>query len=172
MAKMDAGSTRLYLVLGFGLAIGLALRAAMWVQASIEELPIKQAPRVERAAVSMDAKKFYPVWVKQASARPPAAVEARVDDLFKREDDLEAARREKVAPDYEALFRQATKITGIADNGVFANGRFYKVGGRMEPLSAEGGPSISPVVASVSAERVVFLVGSKRVVWARSPERK
>lgn len=164
------GNLRLYVVLGSVFVLAGAWRGSEWVAKSLLSLPIKQAPRVERPSAALDAKNFYPVWVRTAKATPAtAAPVTAIDDLFKREDELEVHK--PVEPQYGAQFQQVAMIDGIADNGVFVNGEFYKVGARMEAYALQGaGKPVVPVVESVNKGTVVFRVGAELVRFVAKRE--
>jgi len=161
----------LYLNLIALVALAAVWRAGEAVNMQLAQLPVKEAPRVDRGSAALDAKSFYPVWVKQAVAMPRPDGETEIDALFARKvDQPEEPKFEPirpVEPDYGEWFKQVARVDGVSDDGVFVNGRFYKLGDKMQDLAfttASGKPVI-PVVESIKEGRVTFRVGKGSVVF-------
>jgi len=133
-------------------------------------LPIKEVPRVDRSNVTLDAKSFYPVWVKQAVAMARGSGASEMDALFSRKTSEEPDKLEPVKPvepDYGEWFKRVARVDGVADDGVFVNGRFYKLGSKMQEFSftASGGKPVTPVVESIKNGKVTFRVGQSTVAF-------
>jgi hypothetical protein len=126
---------------------------------------------VDHNNATLDAKSFYPVWVKQAVAMPHPDGEAEMDALFARKiDKPEAPKLEPikpVEPDYGEWFKQVARVDGVSDDGVFVNRRFYKLGDKMDDLSftTASGKPVVPVIESIKDGRVTFRVGKSTVVF-------
>lgn len=156
-----SGRTRLYLYLGAMLVIVGGWRTGETINQRFGELTVKQAPKVDRSAVVIDAKSFYPVWVKQAVAIPAVYEHSEVDALFRKKVPQPIEPPKLVEPDYSEMFRQAVVVDGVADDGVFCNGRFYKVGDSMPEftLTTSSGAPLIPVLESIHNGRVTFRIG-------------
>lgn len=156
---------RLYLFL-FGIVlVAGAWKGGEWITTTrLASLVVLQAPKVDIGGTTINAKSFYPAWVKQAVVVPNVADDdTSVDELFRRKAAQEAPPA--ATPNYLDIFRQNARIDGITDSGVFVNGRFYRAKEKLEPLAIQGvsGDTIIPVVESVSKTRIVFRVGRETV---------
>ena len=163
-----SGNARLYMYLVAMVAIAAVWRAGEAIHLRLAQLPVKEAPRVDRDSTPFDAKSFYPVWVKQAAAMPSIIDgDGEVDALFKKKEEpkLELELPKPPEPDYGELFKQLASVDGVADNGVFINGRFYKVGEKMEEFTftTGSGKPVVVMVESIKDGRVVFRVGKSKV---------
>lgn len=156
-------NSKLYLMLAGLVLIGAAWKGGEWINASrLSRLVVLEAPKVDIGGSNIDAKSFYPAWVKQVPALQDAGEsDTSVDELFR----AKAAKEKPQKPEtnYLETFQQMARIDGLADNGVFVNGRFYKAKERMEALTIQGtsGEAIVPVVEVVSANKIVFRVGGE-----------
>ncbi len=170
---LKTGNARLYILLGSMFIVGSTWRAGEAINLHLFKLPVTSAPRVDRNSVSIAKNSFYPVWVKQALATPPASNESEgesVDVLFlaRQEPKIEPLRIEAPPePDYLQMFKQAAQIDGVSDDGVFVSGRFYKVGQKMEEFQFSGpsGTPIIPSVESIKAGKITFAIGKDRLVF-------
>lgn len=170
---LKTGNARLYILLGSMFVVGSAWRAGDAINQRLLQLPVTAAPRVDRNSVSIAKNSFYPVWVKQAVATPPAPNESEgesVDALFmaKQEPKIEPPRIEAPPePDYVQMFKQAARIDGVSDDGIFVGGRFYKVGQKMEEFQFSGpsGTPIIPSVESIRAGKITFAIGKDKLVF-------
>lgn len=164
---LKAANRKLYLYLIAFVVIAIGWRTGEYVNQQLTELQIKQAPRVDRNTATLDAKSFYPVWVKQSVAVAAEHVDSEVDSLFRDREiqQPEIKPVEVVEPDYGEIFRQSVAINGVADDGVFVNGRFYKVGAKMDEVAMQSasGAMIIPRVESLKQGRVFFRVGKDRI---------
>ena len=161
------GNIRLYIYLGGLVLIGLTWRAGGAIAERLSQLTVKTAPRVDRNAVSLDAKSFYQVWVKQSVAMPPAQTDGEVDAFFKRRVEVKQAPPKPTEPDYADMFRQTASVDGVADDGVFVSGKFYKVGDKLEDfaIATASGHSIVPFVESIKQGRVMFRIGKGTIAF-------
>jgi hypothetical protein len=168
---VHSDNVRLYLNLIALVALAAIWRAGEAINMRLAELPVKEAPRVDRNNTTLDAKSFYPVWVKQAVAMPRPDDGAEMDALFTRKiDKPEEPKLEpikSVEPDYGEWFKQVARVDGVSDDGVFVNGRFYKLGDKMQDLSftTASGKPVTPVVESIKKGRVTFRIGKSTVVF-------
>lgn len=160
-----SGNARLYVVLAAGVALAVAWKGGEALNARLNELVVKQAPRVSSPSAPLTEMNFYPVWVKQPQAIAASAEANPVDALFSRD---EPARPPPAPPepDYAAMLQQAFRFDGAADDGVFANGRFYAVGSTLDELTmtAPTGRRVVPRLEQVDNGRATFSVGKKRMV--------
>lgn len=171
---LKTGNARLYALLGALLLLAGTWRAGEAINLRLVSLPVKEAPRVDKNSVPIDAKSFYPVWVKQAAANPPIQKEGEsesVEALFmeKKEPTIEQSTGVPVAPDepdYVQMFQQAARVDGVSDDGAFINGRFYKVGQKMVEFQiyGAGGQSVIPVIQSVQNGKITFRIGNKTLI--------
>jgi len=156
-----SGRTRLYLYLGAMLIIAGGWRLGETINQRFATLVVKQAPRIDRSAAVIDAKSIYPVWVKQAVATAVVYEHAEVDALFRKKAPQPIEPPPVVEPDYSEIFKQAVIVDGVANDGVFCNGRFYKVGDKMPEftLTTASGAPLIPVLESIHNGRVTFRIG-------------
>ena len=170
---IKSGSARLYFVIGALGVIAVGWKAGETVNLRLDTLEVHKAPRVDRNSAPIDKKSFYPVWVKQAIAKPPVVADAGgVEQLFGNKPD-EASKAgspeqlKPVEPDYSDAFKQAARIDGVADNGAFINGQFHKVGEKMEAFTY-GAPNEKQTVAvleSIKDGKMTFAIGKTKVVF-------
>lgn len=158
------GGSNLYLYVVTLLLVGMTWRGGEYVQLRMAELEVKEAPKVHMPSAPIDQKNFYPVWLKQPSAQIKSQGDAEVDALFMKPAEPKQEIK-PVEPDYVAMFQQSATVDGVADNGVYVNGTFYKVGDKLQDLSiaAIGGAAVVPVVEAIKDGKVVFRVGPKHV---------
>jgi len=161
----------LYLNLIALVALAAVWRAGEAINTRLAALPVKEAPRVDRSNVALDAKNFYPVWVKQAVAMPRQDGASEMDALFagkvNKPEEPKLGPIRPVEPDYGEWFKQVARVDGVADDGVFVNGRFYKLGDKMQDLAftTAGGKPVTPVVESIKGGKVTFRVGKSTVAF-------
>lgn len=162
-----SGSARLYLYLGAIALAAFAWRAGETINASLSTLIVKAAPHVARNAVPIDAKSFYPVWVKQSVALPIAQFDGEVDTYFRKHEEEKHEPPKPPEPDYGEMFKAAASVDGVADDGVFVNGKFYKIGATLDELAiaTATGKTIIPEVERIANGRVVFRVGKATVTF-------
>lgn len=168
---LKSGNARLYILLGSMFVVASTWRAGDAINLRLFELTVKEAPRVDRNSVPINAKSFYPVWVKQAAAIPPVRSEGEsdsVDALFmaKQEPKIEPPKpMAPVEPDYVQMFQQRARVDGVSDDGAFVNGRFYKVGQKMEEFhfSALNGQPVVPVIESIKTGKITFTIGKQKL---------
>ena len=160
-----SGNARLYVVLAAGMALAVAWKGGEALNARLGELAVKQAPRVTSPTVTLTETNFYPVWVKQPQAIAANAEANPVDALFAREEPPKAPPAPS-EPDYAAMLRQAFRFDGAADDGIFANGRFYGVGSTLDELTmtTPTGRRVVPRLEQVDSGRATFSLGKKRMV--------
>lgn len=164
---LKSGNLRMYGYLAALAALVLLWRMGESINQRLAAITIKEVPRVAKRSMNLDAKHFYPAWVKQAVARAPPIEGAPIDPLFRKEDERRAEPK-PVPPDHAAIFRQLARIDGIANDGCFINGRFYQVGEELKSLAlplAEGGALI-PVVKSVGVGKVTIALGRQKIVMS------
>lgn len=157
------------LYLGVAVAFWLAMEITTHIESQMKSLPVKTAPNVNYRGKAIDPKNFYPVWVKQAVATAPPDSSVNVDAFFRRQEEPKPVLVETTPlptpaePDYLAMFRNRARIDGIADNGVFINHQFFKVGSKLDSyaMPAPNGTVIIPVVESITSSTVTFRVGDK-----------
>lgn len=170
------GNIKLYIyVAALLLLLGL-WRAGEAVSEQLLSLPVKAAPKTGGGAPALDEKSFYPVWVKQAGAREPVSQDQPVDSVFK----LPIAPAQAASaltpvvtePDYGLLFRQSVQIDGVADDGLFINGKFYAVGAKLTALAmtSPAGKLIVPTLVSLMDGRVVFEVNGQKISTSRTTD--
>jgi len=160
-----SGNARLYVVLAAGMALAVAWKGGEALNARLGELAVKQAPRVTSPTVTLTETNFYPVWVKQPQAIAANAEANPVDALFARDEPAKPPPAPP-EPDYAAMLRQSFRFDGAADDGVFANGRFYGVGSTLDDLtmSTPSGRRVVPRLEQVDSGRATFSVGKKRLL--------
>lgn len=165
--NLNKGSAKLYIYLGVAVAAGLTWHAGEYVNGRLRLLIVKAAPQVDRNSISMDAKSFYPVWVKQASAVAPSQVDGELDTLFQKRADPSLEPPKPPEPDYGEIFKARARVDGVSDDGAFVNGRFYKAGSKLEELALTSttGMSIVPMIESVANGRILFRVGKDTAVF-------
>lgn len=162
MNKGHVNYRGLFTLLGIVLVVGAWRVGALINTTRLNSLPVIEAPKVDIGASAIDAKSFYPAWIKQPAAQVPAVeVDSSVDDLFQRKDKEVGP----AAPNYLEVFQQTARIDGVSDGGVFVNGRFYRAGEKMAALAIQGagGGTIIPVVKFVTVQKIVFGVGEETV---------
>ncbi len=128
----------------------------------------------DAVGAKLDAKSFYPVWIKQAAAMS-AEQAADVDALFKKHEEVkpvEIAPPKPVEPDYGEMLKYRVELAGVADNGAFINGQFYKVGAKINDLTyvTMSGASVTPVLWSVKKDAAILLLGKKSITVAVKTE--
>lgn len=161
-----SGRTRLYLYLGAVLIIAGGWRIGETINQRFATLVVKEAPRIDRSAVAIDAKSIYPVWVKQAVARAAVYEHTEVDALFLKKAQQQIEPPPVLESDYGELFRQAVVVDGVSSDGAFCNGRFYKMGDTMPEFAfttASGAPLI-PILEGVHKGAVTFRIGTTVLV--------
>jgi len=160
-----SGNARLYVVLAAGIALAVAWKGGEALNARLAGLAIKQAPRVSAPSAPLTEVNFYPVWVKQPQAIAANAEANPVDALFARDEPAKPPPAPP-EPDYAAMLQQAFRFDGAADDGVFANGRFYGVGRALEDLTMTSptGRRVVPRLEQVDSGRATFSIGRKRMV--------
>lgn len=167
-----SGSVRMYLYIGSVLVIAGVWRMGEAVNLRLANLPVKEVQRVGQEPIALDAKGLYPVWVKQAASAGIAS-QADVEGLFRKaEPALKSPGQMPDAqpappPDYAGMFKQLARVDGVSNDGVFLNGRFYRVGQVIDalPLGFSGSAPVVPVVESIDQGRVVFRVGKAQVAF-------
>lgn len=165
MGRLLQGTPTLYLYLAGLLFAGIAWHLGQEINLQLAAMPVKQVPRIERAA-AQDVKTFYPAWIGRranpASAPPSADVETAFREQPPRAPDLKPAE-----PNYADMFMRTARIDGVADDGVFVSGRFYPVTAKMPEfaMTAPTGKKIVPVVAAIKDGRVTFSLGPQKAVF-------
>lgn len=174
MQKMfKSGSTRVYLYLIVMIVVAAGWRAGEWINRRLAELPIHEAPRAERNAAPIEPRSFSAVWVKQSGTAPRASGDIEVDSLFRKKEEPKVdPPKAVVALDYAGMFRQAAQVDGVADDGVFVNGRFYKIGEKLHELAVAAGDvkPVVPVLESIKGGKVTFRVGAGKVSFTASTQ--
>lgn len=160
---LRSANTRLYIYLG-----GLLLLAAVWragesVNARFEVMPVKEAPRIDRGTIPLDAKSFYPVWVKQAAAMPQVTQDSEVDELFRKREEAKPEMLKPVEPDYVEIFKASATVDGVSDNGAFVGGQFYKVGAKLHEfaIASANGQTVVPVLHSIKNGKITFTIAGR-----------
>lgn len=171
---LKSGNIKTYLYLALVVILGLVWRGSEAVSAKLATLPVKEAPRVNTQEVQLSAKSFYPVWIKQAAAMS-AEQAADVDALFKKQEEakpVEPVVVKPVEPDYGEILRYKVELSGVADNGAFINGQFYKTGSQMPELMivTMSGTPLTPVLAGVQKDSVTILLGKRSIIVAAKNE--
>jgi len=170
---LKSGNAKLYTLLGSLFVLASAWRVGDAINLRLFDLPVIEAPRVDSNSAPITVKSFYPVWVKQAAAIPPGHQESDVDSvdaLFgqKLGPKIEPPKPlPQIEPDYMQMFQQAARVDGVSDDGAFVNGRFYKVGQKMEDFRVSGltGQPVVPVIESIKAGKITFTIGKQKVFF-------
>ena len=174
---IKSGNARLWIYVG-----SLVIMAGLWksgeaINSRLAGLPIKTAPKAAERATSIDQKSFYAVWVKRLTSSSPEIIEddQAVENLFnKKEEKLpQILTPEKPPePDYGEIFKRNAQITGISNDGIFINRKFYRIGQKLDHLAipTEAGKPIIPVLQSIQNGKVTFNVGKKQVVFVIGKE--
>lgn len=149
------------------LGIVVAWQITEHVTLEMSRLPVMTAPKVNHKGRNVDAKDFYPVWVKQAVVMAPQEDAGSIDDFFRLEKEVANEKDTKPVdePDYVAMFQSRVRIDGVSDNGVFIHGQFFKVGATLDAYSMQTpqGESIVPLIESIGDGVMTFLVADKPV---------
>lgn len=155
---------KFYLLLGSILVCAMTWKAGEAVRSRLADQPVKQAPRVDRNAVPINAKSFYTVWVKQAAASPPQTdtPAAELDGLFQNKVEPKNEVVLPTEPDYAQMFTQVARINGVSKDGAFVNQRFYKVGVPMKELNFIGP---MPIIEKIDSTGIHFRIGAKVIVF-------
>lgn len=159
-------SRRLGYLLSF-LGIIVAWQITEHVTLEMSRLPVLTAPKVNHKGRNVDAKDFYPVWVKQAVVMAPQEDAGSIDDFFRleKEGSKEEDAKPVEEPDYVAMFQSRVRIDGVSDNGVFIHGQFFKVGSTLDAYTMQTpqGASIVPLIESIGGGVMTFMVADKPV---------
>lgn len=169
---LKSGNAKLYLYLCILAVLAVLWRIGETINIQLGTLPVKVAPKAGNNSAVLSEKSFYPVWVKQAVARAPVTDEGPVDSLFKREEEKVVDKVIPTEPDYGQMFRQAIRIDGVADDGLFINGHFYTVGAKLEELAVTtaAGKRIVPRLASLANGKATFEVGTQKITTVHAKE--
>lgn len=160
---LNGESGKLYLYLIAMLIVSVGWKIGESINQRFSEMEIKQAPRIDRSASILDAKSFYPVWVKQLVANPQPGPEQEVDTLFNRREEKPVEPPKPAEPDYGELFKQQARIDGISETGAFINGTFYRTGERLDDFAytSPDGRRIIAVLKSTEGGRLRFQIGAQ-----------
>lgn len=171
---IKSGNKKLWFYIG-----SIALMAVLWkfgeaINSKLASLPIKTAPKAVAATATIDQKSFYAVWVKRITSSAPETIEndQAVEDLFRKKEEVVIATalpEKPPGPDYVQIFKQNANISGVSDDGIFINRRFYAIGQKLENLAmaSESGTEkpIIPVLNSIQKGKVTFVVGNQKVIF-------
>lgn len=138
-----------------------------FVNRNLANLPIETIPNAPGQAKPFDTKGWLktlaPVWVQSGQSLPVQAISEPVEEVFAAAPEVTvqpAPPSPPPAPNYAALLSTVMRIDGIASEGAFVNGKFYRIG---EPISdfeyPEAGRQVVPVIVSVTATTVVVRHG-------------
>lgn len=160
-------SRRLGYLLSF-VGIIIAWQIAEHVTLEMSRLPVMTAPKVNHEGRNVNAKDFYPVWVKQAVVMTPKEDAGSIDDFFrlsKENPEVEEEVKPVDEPDYVAMFQSRVRIDGVSDNGVFIHGQFFKVGDTLDAYTMQSpqGGSIVPSIVSIGSGVMIFMVADKSI---------
>ncbi len=179
MLKNKSMRLNIYLVAVFGIAI--LWRAGETLNKRFASLPINNISHADDTVKSIDIKSFHAVLVKETKAKLTVQEDiGNIESLFKKVETLisppplqpaantalKASVSPLVAVDYAAMLRQSVRIDGIAEDGVFINGQFYKTGEKMQEwvITTETG-SVLPILESVKDERITLRIGKQKVLF-------
>ena len=165
-------------------ALALVLLMALWqgstmIEDKLNDLPIKQVPRAPDHTDQVLVSNIYPVWVKQAlkapqviatnSAPPVSIADAFADKnalLEEKEKEKAKVKVKPVDPDFVSIFKSKFAISGISNDGVYANDTFYPQGARLTDFSMDSpvtGKSVVPVIRKITSNTVSFDIGLKKL---------
>lgn len=160
------GNSRLYVLVGAMAVVAGAWHTGEAIKKRLASLPIQEVPRVDRSSKAINARSFYPVWVKQTvavanTASPQGPGQGgEFENLFTDKEDPKLKPAAPTEPDHATLFKQQARVDGVAKDGAFINGRFYKVG---QPMAELGVAGVVPVIESVTPGAVNFRVGTAKI---------
>lgn len=169
--KSNNAKMYFYLLIS-GLIFGLWLGGES-INKKLGTLEVKTLPAVPVRQISSDTKSFYPVWIKQAAAlKAEMSISKKnsdVEDLFnakKEEPKLDLSTQSPKDPDYVAVFKQTVRLDAIADNGIYLNDKFFKIGAPLKEflMFRPSGGEVIPVVVARTTEDVTFSVNGTNVV--------
>lgn len=163
---LKQGNAKLYFLLAALLVVLLASRLGESITASFNALPVLQAPRAALRPIALDAASLYPVWVKQVRQGEARVADAPLDRLFRKEPQTPRtpAAAPEPSPEQRLLdqWQRTLQVDGIADNGAFLSGRFYRLHAPLTELAAldSQGLRLVPHLAAVSAQAVTLRAGT------------
>lgn len=165
---LKSGNAKLYLYIGVLLVMTALWRVGDAINGRLAEMPVHAAPKVGSSAAILDKRSFSPVRVTPTSEAPtPVADVNQVESLFKHEEEKATNQTpaKPIEPDYGQIFLQTVWIDGVADNGLFINGRFYATGAKLEAfsMSTASGKKIVPKLEVIREGKAIFEVGAKKI---------
>jgi hypothetical protein len=169
--KKTKSDSSLILILCWVVVLLLLWGCVEFSNKKLNELKIKEAPRVEVVTNRIDVKGLYPVVVrvKKVDGNNKDEESNEIDGAFKAAVE-EVTEKIVVAPvDYVSQIKEMVSLTGTGNDGAFINGQFFRLGDIVLPaIISDGAVHINPVLHSVGKDEATLSFNNRKIKFILS----